>query len=159
VDGGVRVSLVAGRSDTLTGRGDTVSGRTVNVTELEWSGEVVAYAVVHRGMIWRERSITVGTHVHDTTKQDQFPHYIVYGRSENLANPTVSEPSTVVAHRTGSADSCFFCQSLTFSHDLLERAWSVQNVGERRPERVCVTGPLPFKFQLKVTHISVIHLK
>ena len=74
-----RVSNVAGRSNT-------VLGRTANVTELEWTEEIVECDVVHRDMILRERSITVNTYVHVTTRQDQFPHYIVYGRSENVAD-------------------------------------------------------------------------
>ena len=52
MDGSDRVSNVAGRNDA-------VAGRTSNVTELEWSREVVDYNVVNRGMILRERSIAV----------------------------------------------------------------------------------------------------
>ena len=67
-------------------RSDVVEGRITNVTEPEWSAEVVEYNVVYRRMISSDRSIAVDIHVHDTTKQDQSLHSIVYGRSKNLAN-------------------------------------------------------------------------
>ena len=77
---------VAYRCDAVTGRSDIVEGHTTNVTQPERSGEVVEYNVVYRGMILRDRSIAVDIHVHDMTKQNQSLHYIVYGRSKNLAN-------------------------------------------------------------------------
>ena len=86
MDGSDLVINVAYRSDAVTGRSDVVEGRTTNVTEPEWSGEVVEYNVIYRGMILNYRNIAVDKHVHDTTKQDQSLHYIVYARSKNLAN-------------------------------------------------------------------------
>ena len=86
VDGSDLVINVAYRSDAVAGRSDIVEGRTTNVTRPEWSGEVVEYNVVYRGMILSDRSIAVDIHVHDTTKQDQSLHYIVHGRSKNPAN-------------------------------------------------------------------------
>ena len=76
---------MAYRSVAVAGRSDVVEGRTTNVAEPEWSGKVVEYNVAYRGMILRDRSIAVDIHVHNTTKQDQSLHYIVYGRSKNLA--------------------------------------------------------------------------
>ena len=50
------------------------SGHTTNVTEPEWSGEVVEYNVAYQGiMILSDRSIAVDIHIHDSTKQDQPP--------------------------------------------------------------------------------------
>ena len=63
-----------------------MEGHTTNVTEPEWLGEVVEYNAVYRGMILSDRAIAVDMHVHDTTKQTQSLHYIVYGHSKNLAN-------------------------------------------------------------------------
>ena len=48
--------------------------------------DVVEYNIVYRGIILSDRSISVDIHVHDTTKQDNTLHYIVHGRSKNLAN-------------------------------------------------------------------------
>ena len=86
VDGSELVINVAYRSDAVVGRSDVAEGRPTYVTEPEWSGEVVEYNVAYRGMILSDRSNVVDIHVHDTTKQDQSLHYIVYGRSKNLAN-------------------------------------------------------------------------
>ena len=70
VDGSDLVINVAYRSDDVVGCSDVVEGRTTNVTEPEWSGEVMAYDVVYRGMTLSDRIIAVDIHVHDTTKQD-----------------------------------------------------------------------------------------
>ena len=99
----------------MVDRSNVVEGRTTDVTEPEWSGEVVEYNVEYRGMILSDRSIAVVIHVHDTTKQELSLHYIVHGRSKKLI---AREPSRVVAHHTGSA---YLWVSVPFPHDLLER--------------------------------------
>ena len=43
MDGSDLVINVAYRSDAVVGRSDVMEGRTTNVTEPEWSGEVVEY--------------------------------------------------------------------------------------------------------------------
>ena len=83
MDGSDLVTNVSYRSVAVTGRSDVVEGLRKNVTEPEWSGEVVEYNVVYRGMILSDCSIAMNIHVHDTTKEDQSLHYIV---CKNLAN-------------------------------------------------------------------------
>ena len=59
MDGSDLVITVAYCSDAVVGRSDVVEGRTINVTEPEWSGEIVGYKVAYWGMILSDRSITV----------------------------------------------------------------------------------------------------
>ena len=75
------------RVSNVAGRNDAVAGRVPNVTELEWSGEVVEYNVVNRGLILSERSIAVTlSWAHTFMIQPNKINSIVYGRSENLTN-------------------------------------------------------------------------